>query len=244
MKKILYILTALLTLIQAQNTKAQTVIPGNDFEKWENMFVELPEGWLTSTLVDPLSEVKSATKSTDAYNGKYALRLETIESEFEGQRSIMPGFAISGKMSFTEHEMGFPCNTRPEKLSFYYKYAPVFNDTMVVYIELRKTDPEYGPVVIGNGIFLGSDTKNAYTKGELDIYYDSNEMPDTAMIVIFSGTDTINAGSVLLIDYFQLDFHLSTAVEKPEMKNNLGLGNVYPQPAKDMVNFPVTLSAP
>lgn len=241
MKKLLYIFTALFTCLQIQNTNAQTIIPGNDFEKWENMFVELPEGWLTSTLVDPFSEVKSASKSTDAYSGKYALRLETIESEYEGERSILPGFAISGKINFTENEMGFPCNFRPERLSFFYKYAPVFKDTMVVYIELRKTDPEYGPQIIGNGIFLGTDTKNTYTEGVLDIYYDSNETPDSAMIVIFSGTDTINAGSVLLIDHLQLDYHLGTAGRTPDMQKNFGLGNIYPQPAKDVVNFPLTL---
>lgn len=243
MKKLLYFFTGLLFYIHPQTSVAQTVIPGNDFEKWDNMFVELPEGWLTSTVVDPFSERKSAARTTDAYNGKYALRLETVESEYDGEKSILQGFAISGKLGFSDYALGFPCNTRPDRLSFYYKYAPVYNDTMMVSIILQKTEPDGAVKMIGGGYFMSHEKVDRYTLGEADIFYDTEEMPDTAMIVIFSGVDTLHAGSVLFVDYLHLDFHLGDGKKISRPDNIFNLGNIYPQPAADIVNFPLELSS-
>jgi hypothetical protein len=239
MRKLLYTTLAAAFIFFQFHTAAtaQVTIPGNDFEKWQTTIVSQPEGWLTSSLSDPFAEKKSVTKTNDAYHGNSAIRLETIETEYQGQATIMQGFAISGKMDFSGYSIGFPCSKRPRRLSFYYKYAPTFHDSMVVSILLQKSNGSGEPTIIGMGAFLSGQTTTEYTYGTINIEYESEEMPDTALIGIFSGIDTLNAGSVLIIDY--LNFEQEADIQQVETPKTLLVGNIFPQPANNHINIPL-----
>ncbi|RYD77274.1 MAG: T9SS type A sorting domain-containing protein [Sphingobacteriales bacterium] len=231
MKKLFYFFALSFFLLSGYSASAQA-IPGNDFEQW---LLGQPSSWLTSSLADS----KSAQKTNDAYHGQSAIRLETVENvSEEGDTAIMPGFAYSGTIGFNDITLGFPFAARPKSLSFYFKYLPVDQDSMVVAVVLRKTGGEFGPETVGSAFYKGSGKKETYTYGKTDIIYESNDMPDTAMIFIFSGTDTVQAGSVLFLDY--LNFEYNTSVNYTSRENALTLHNIYPQPAVNKINFPVS----
>ena len=86
MKQLLLHLGILLLI--SYNTQAQNLVNG-EFEEWDDLaggFYTQPAGWSSLNVLALLSAPQTVTKTTDAFEGSFAARLET--KTFSGNPSF------------------------------------------------------------------------------------------------------------------------------------------------------------
>ena len=106
-------------------------IPNGGFENWGiRILYEEPDYWITGNMLAFLFDQTVALKTTDSYNGEYALRLETRVTD-----ETIPGYAFSnGQITEGNIDEGFqftggiPVTGTPTMLSGYFKYSIAFPD--------------------------------------------------------------------------------------------------------------------
>jgi hypothetical protein len=101
--------------------------PNTDFENWTTVESLEPDNWWTPNFA-LINQTPCVTQSTDAYSGNYALRIENVLSA--GLDTI--GFASNGYFINEDFAGGMPVLQNPVKVTGYYKYNPVGNDTALV----------------------------------------------------------------------------------------------------------------
>lgn len=245
MKKLLIFCLSLfiITAVSAQQ------IPNGSFENWTNPNTSLePVDWLTVNFFTANYPTYGSLRSTDAYDGQFALELKS------GIFDLTPGgfpiidtsaIAILGTPSGPNSPpAGIPFTFRPQKLSFYYKYLPANNnqgavDTARVYVRFTKLGNN-----IGEGIFnIYGNEVSSYTFHEIDINWYTNDMPDTMLMDLTSSIVGINynsepntpnslIGNTLLIDKLLFDY--SVGIDDIAYSNKF---TVYPNPANDIVTL-------
>lgn len=113
---------------------------------------------------------------------------------------------------------GRPFSSRPEQLSFWYKYAPCESDSFKAYIAVRN-----GDTVIGEGTLTSSASVSSWVQAVVDITYSRTDLKaDTIYVEFVSGSDTgkwqygvdivyggertanVHGGSTLTIDDIEL----------------------------------------
>ena len=131
MKK--FTILILLLAFSLTNITAQE-INNNDLENWlSEGDYEIPEGWETSNEASA-SVTLTVEKTTDAYSGNYAARLES--ASIVG--FVSPAFITTARFEFdlwtqsAELFGGSYFPYRPEKISGYYKYTPATADDHAV----------------------------------------------------------------------------------------------------------------
>ena len=77
-------------------------------------------------------------------------------------------------------------SSRPEQLSFWYKYAPCESDSFKAYIAVRN-----GDTVIGEGTLTSSTSVSSWVQAVVDITYSRTDLKaDTIYVEFVSGSDT------------------------------------------------------
>jgi len=188
-------------------------LPNKSFDNWTMISTENPNGWNTSNLFSAISYgTPSATKSSDKHSGNSALSLETVETSFFGGIDTL-GYVTNGNLfELGGPEGGTSINFQPKRFSFWYKYAPVGNDTALALAGFTRYN-------IGSGqtdslletpdIKLSS--KSSYTKYEYFFNWTGiPQIPDTMLIAFASSNfeeegNYKGIGSTLLIDDVVLD---------------------------------------
>lgn len=245
MKKTLFIVT-ILVFVFSFHSKAQ---PNGGFENWspEGSY-EIPDGWQTFNFLsllnppNPISTFKAS--GNDKHSGNYALRLKTVHlnnnpiPDVLGDTvgGIFTGKAIPSPFSYY---YGFPYTGRPEKIEFWCKYSAIGNDTAGMLIYLRKWN---NVTNIRDTIALGTINISSSTEFELfqiDITYNSLELPDTAIIIFGSSKDgtTARVGSTLYLD----DVTFTGWVGIDENNHYAGKVKLFPNPATDVLNIMATI---
>jgi hypothetical protein len=224
-------------------------IPNCDFEEWEDKSYSEPSDWLTGNLFTYLfGGDTSATRTTDAYAGDYALRLENVTTQFPtsaGFADANLGYMIpyAEGYNFYESIPSFPIDFNPTSLTGYYKFTPAVDDTALIHVVL--TDTEENTYEMNQLLFEQAD----YTSFTLDFDYPYNVVINEISIV--AGTsqhiDPINddpslsePGSVLFLDELELlqptcsDPFTITVVQEPSCENDTiildagdGWGSIY-----------------
>ncbi len=190
--------------------EAQTQLPNNDFETWEDNYNAAP--WRSVGITAGSYSIYSAEKTNDAYQGSAAAKLKT--QSFYGQ--IIPGYFSLGNFDFETltPSGGIAFADRPTGISLYYKYLPQQTDTMVIYGILTKWDAENAKTdTVGLTGFISEKTINAYTKLQLPFIYFSELTPDTLNIGMLSSALTPQEGSELYADSLTMlygEVHSST----------------------------------
>lgn len=215
-----------------------TAQPNGGFENWTNEFgYENPDDWQTLnflSLSNPPSEL-SAFKAvgSDKHSGNYALKLKTIlvdDDQFPALLGDSVGGAFTGKINFSPffYKFGYPYTGRPEKIQFWAKYQPVGNDTAAVAVMLRKLNGTLHDTVAFGVMKIAPSP--VYTFYQLNLEYNFDILPDTAIIAFYPSGDTSFAriNSTLFID----DVLFTGWVGIDESKG-LGALKIAPNPAKD-----------
>ena len=220
--------------IQFTNVNGQ--LPNGDFESWSPVQFEEPYDWETPNFVGIYTGVYSVKKSTDSYDGQYAISVENI---------LMPygdtiGYITNGKINgIGEPEGGCAVNQNIEKVRFYYKYFPKGLDTAVVAVISFRYDPILQKSVKLDSTIIKLPPTNTYAFIEIPMNYNSWSYIDTVNITFLAGNIDINmnsianSGSVLIVDKVEMTY-LPLAVS--EVENSINC-NVVPNPASDIITI-------
>jgi hypothetical protein len=212
--------------------------PNSGFENWAQDFsAESPVGWQTlnfltfTTPPNPVSVTK--VSGIDKHSGNYALRLKTVYINNNLAPQILDdtmGAIFTGVVNISPayYRYGFPYNSRPAKLTVWHKYLPVGADEAGIRVIMTKWNGiKRDTIVLSEKAMTEQDS---YSLFEMDIDYLTNDVPDTATILIGSSRhrDVARVGSVLYID----DIAFTGYVGEKEIKS-FDKVKVFPNPARD-----------
>lgn len=216
--------------------------PNGGFEDWtsESLY-ENPDGWQTLNFLsllsppNPVSVFKAI--GIDKRSGNYALKLKTIFVNNNPNPSLIADTSsaiYNGKINFSPFSFsyGFPYTGRPEKLEFWYKYAPIGSDTARAMLMLRKWNGVIHDTIAYGRIKLLTTT--SYMSCQVPLVYLSTGQPDSVTIFFASSLDSsARVGSTLFID----DVALTGWVGMDEQNGLTGKVKVFPNPGRDNVNI-------
>lgn len=172
-------------------------IPDGGFENWSTMSsFESLANWDCKSALDFVNSGLSSPihKSTDKYEGQYALKMVTTAGNQPGWffTGINNGNWDNTLMKFTS---GFSFSNQTDTLIGWYKYSPNGSDTGQVNIEFRKAG-------VACGMYSTWLTaQSSYTRFEIP--FSLSQAPDTAVITINSSSwpfTYADTGSALIID--------------------------------------------
>jgi len=221
-----------------QFTGASAPYPNGDFEQWNEYSAEEPDDWFSSNVFSIAAGGTAVTKTEDSYEGNYAVRIENTLTLWDDTL----GFITNGHFGEDGPFGGMPVDSIPDKLSGYYKYVPVGNDTAMAGISLFYYNENSGITeLLAENIISLLPTDN-YTYFEIPVDYFSLPEPDTANFAFAAGnvdndSAYVGLGSVLYIDALEITY-------KPHIvgiDNNITETNhkVYPNPASEKLFFEV-----
>ena len=221
-------------------------IPNHDFETVEVESVEVPEAWST---VDIFTQIlggpASTTKSTDAFEGNFSLRLETIAYGDTASLDTI-GFITNGTFGDDGPSEGQPYTgpMPPTNLAGFYKYEPVGTDTagaLAIFTRYDTALQKRDTLALSIIKLAPVDTFD-YFEIPVDTFTFSLS-PDTFMVAFVSSSfndstimlsnGTIGIGSALYLD--ALGFNQVDAIE-PEALEKLELV-ISPNPASDQLSL-------
>jgi hypothetical protein len=172
--------------------QAQTQIPNGNFENWTDQYNAV--GW------NSINElIHSAVRTPDSNTGGYAASL-TTNSIFI---SNIPGLVTLGIIDIENYTVtgGIPFTDRPTGISYYFKYAPVSNDTSYMLAVLTKWNTiNLETDTIGMTAYFTNYSIQTYTKVAVPFVYVSGENPDTLNVIFLSSGFEGHAGSNLKVD--------------------------------------------
>ncbi len=207
-------------------------IPNAGLEHWSNFSYEDPSDWWTTNLFQVLGgQSPSIVKTTDAHSGNFALSLTSGTIDAFGGDTLT--LLTNGSFGINGPEGGDAYSDRPVKLSGYYKYTPVANDSALVLMRLSKWNTANNMQDSIGGVVATLGPASSYTKFSLDIGYNLSYNPDT-VILAFAASDYIDInniyhpGSELILD--DLAFEFPNGVSLP-VKEALSGTIVYPNPS-------------
>jgi len=192
-------------------------IPNGGFESWQTIDpfgIEEPDNWFTSNFYCVgLGIPGNATKSTEAYSGSLALKLEAV---LDNQNIPVDGTAACfGKLT-----------SNPQKLKGFYKTQLIDDDVSGISFFIY----DVNKMAIGGGE-VNFDQSNNYQYFEADLeYFMPDLLADTFTLTVY--TDVMaepSAGTSVWID--DLSFELISGVDIPLFSSFKT--RVYPIPSTD-----------
>lgn len=244
MKKI-YTLIALFTGILAAN--AQT-IPNSGFENWSVQQgvggnFDVATDWASVNYLNLLAtQPPSIFKETQSvHGGTAACKISTVKLVSNPYPLLLKdtmGATFTGQIGITGVRLGFPCLTKPAQLTFYAKYAPVGIDTAYGLVFITKRTGS-NVDTLGTGYVSINGAVANYTQYVATILYNQQFIsltPDTAMVFFSSSGNRPKIGSTLWVDDAAFAGTFSS-IDEGGVSSGV---SVFPNPAKDQVNFVAT----
>jgi hypothetical protein len=204
------------------NSTPTTALPDSGFEMWSVVSTEIPNDWYTTNEMFAGIGLETATKTTDANSGTYALQLTTLQLP-QGNEDTLRGFVSIGAIDFDNWMnpfSGVPYNASPTAFSGSYKYNGSNGDEAVISLSL---------FTMGSEIFNVNKLINMNTSGYIDFTETLSYVgtPDEMRLVLYSGN---NPGSLLKVDNLSLSGGNVGLDEFAKMNITL-----YPNPVKDQL---------
>lgn len=194
----------------------QPALLNGDFELWDINTMYTPADWLLAG--------DSAMRTTDAYQGQYAVHLENF---IYGNGNSSPSYLTNGYFVQNGPPMGgFPYTQQVDTLSGYYKFSGNTGDT--AFILAVFTGPNTGDTA---AVATFMTTAATYTM--FQIPFSVPFVPDSVAITIASDINNPpapqNIGNVLIVDEVQFSSQpLTTGI--PINWQNIANVVVYPNP--------------
>jgi hypothetical protein len=202
--------------------------PSTDFESWNAIESEEPDNWSTPNFV-LLNQTPCVTKSTDAFDGQFAMKIETIVSTYADTL----GFATNGYFA-SPFAGGMAVTQNPQLITGYYKYNSVGPDTALVGVFVTKYDPILGQTVRLDSMLIYLLPTNSYQPFIVPLFYNSFPLADTLNITFASSNfennnNFVGIGSVLLVDNIEVAYN---SVSSGAFESTKTL-DVFPNPANN-----------
>lgn len=190
------------------NSFAQ-LIPNSSFETWSG---GEPDSWNTTNQNIPgfgtFTTVSKETTTPQQGSSSAKLSVVTKIIPFVETSLTLPGVLTLGKLNIDPIAQtasvsgGYPFTGMPEKLTGYFKYQPVKNDTCIMGWGLTKWNNGVRDTV-GYGAIDTMGTFNSWTYFEIKLRYKKIEAPDTLNILFLNSNplDKIDhTGTAMWID--------------------------------------------
>ena len=212
--------------------------PGNitfqnsNFESWLTTTIESPESWFNFKYIgiDTIHPDTNHMVSKVYFNAPddYAVQIRNI---FWSQGNMVGAGELALHNGILDNKKGgFPIRGKHLTLNGYYKYFPAKDDSMLIDIHVLK-----GSVAVGSGSMTQKDTVSIFTPFSIPILYDSSGIiPDSADIIIRSGSRNALFGSTLIVDKLSFDGFVSGIKNNPDVLELDGM-KVYPNPARNVL---------
>jgi hypothetical protein len=162
------------------------------------------------------------TRTTDAYSGGYAVKLQTLEIF----NTKVPGIISLGKITIGNVQGSIYFPYKPDKLIGMYKH-PTDKDASLISVFFLKNDGNKVDT-IGKGSFIPEGNVNEYEQFEIDIVYKSTVVPDSMNIILISDSEVAN--STFYIDNLEFIYNTINVHKIQESKVE-----VYPNPANSFI---------
>ncbi len=202
--------------------------PNHSFENWDERSIDFPDDFDTTLKWDTNTSPLSVEKTTDATDGNYAIKLNTVISQY--QDTIIGAFTngIIGDWPFSG---GIAIGETPVEVSWDYK---------VHVAGFRDFDPRIAIVFKQNGQEIAnigqSYTQSVNTYQYTTLPINLNTTPDTLQVVAFSGG---YPGNSLWVDNIVLTY-TSGITENLNIKRSVA----FPVPAQNYLNFKIEALKP
>jgi hypothetical protein len=187
-------------------------VPNAGFEYCKTIQFEEADGWYSMNYAAIGGLM--AQKTTDSHQGLYAMQLKTMKTHFYDTL----GFITNGKFGDHGPEGGLRVYQNADKVSGYYKYNPVGNDTALAGVMTWRYDHALDEMLIVEENISPLPQAISYTYFEIDLAYNDWPLVDTVTIAFASSNmegDYIGLGSELFLDDINIDLlPLGTGVNK------------------------------
>ncbi len=210
-----------------------TNIPNPGFESWVATTFEEPDDWFAYSFINMYLANPVVEKTTDAYSGSYAIKVKT---------QILDGDTLG---FFSNDDIrdnwygGQPVSGNPFKLTGYYKYTPVGNDTAIVGLQTNRWDATQNQEILVEESLTKLPAAATFTPFEVTLSYNNWPRVDTLQIAFASsnlvnGQANVQAGSTLIVDSLNL-LYFPVGIEEQQISgNNI---RIFPIPADKEINF-------
>ncbi len=205
MKNIIYLSLLILSIFLSSNMFSQDVqVPNGGFENWNsNILFYNPTGFYTSNNDASNLSFINVSKSTDKYQGTYAVKIETKGTiDF-----INPGSIVSGEpnpiLGDDPYIGGFPFSYIPDSITGYFKYNLTGNDSAIIFV-IFKNNGQY--INTNYDVFKIYGIQETYKKLSFKIS-NLSETPDSVIIGIMSSNPngaSNNPGNWIIADNISL----------------------------------------
>ncbi|MFH1005130.1 MAG: T9SS type A sorting domain-containing protein [Bacteroidota bacterium] len=222
--------TLYLDELSFKDSTAIIAIPNGDFELWKDIASEEPDNWVSMNQWGMSNSNHSATKTTDSYDGTYALKLKNIVV-FDDTMGVI----TNGIFGEDGPEGGMLVSLNPEKVTGYYKYIPVGPDTALAAVFSFRYDNNLHKTIKLDSTLIKLTGTTTYTYFEVPLAYNNFPYTDTVNVCFASGncekdSNYVGLGSTLYIDKLNITYK---PVGITENAFNTDKFVVYPNPAND-----------
>lgn len=233
--KTLLLAVATLFLSHLSIAQQDTVLNGG-FEAWgSNPFYDEADNWTTLNPLTQALGAELAFKATGAgefNSGLAAMKLVTTSIPVIG---VTPSILTNGAVNSATQtvEGGSEFTDRPLTFNFSYRFDSVNNDSSLFSVTFSRWNATMGMTeVVGSANATMGGTAGAWVNAQFSIDYQSQEQPDSVLILFASGDD-INpaAGSALFIDDLFYGYTPAGIAEETVVSAQL-----YPNPVNDVVS--------
>lgn len=228
---------------------AQTTLDNLDLENWaesNSERYEEPDGpWATANFAVDLEPLPPPTnpveKTTDAYSGQYAAKMEslTIFFTFTSGALWTGDFQLDIANPTDSPKFGVPFTGTPERFQCHYKYLPMNGDSMDIYSTLFKWNTSTNQRdTIAHCQLRSTQTVSNYTLLDMEFDYKmENVEPDTIQVVFTSSAAGFN---------FEGELNSQLYVDEVKLVNSVGIIDVlspeiavetYPNPATEQITL-------
>jgi phosphodiesterase/alkaline phosphatase D-like protein len=207
-------------------------IYNHDLENWFNYPLKTLTGWnyLRHALINPGNMSGSATVLQNYYSqpSDYAVELKNVRAF--GQFKM--GEINNNNGGVGDKSGGFPVYTRHQTLNGFYKWLPDNGDTMSIDLVMLKNGQ-----VIGDGRINQAAAVTQFTPFTIPVnYYQTNIVPDTALINIRACAMSCLGESRLIVDKLSFDGFSDVPQDFSFSESPVGLLRAYPNPTNGRLN--------
>ncbi len=208
-------------------------IPNAGFESWETLLgttTKTPSGFISSNYAvydggeASVFQIAGVSGKGASLHTQMMIDPDTEDTTYEG------GFLMSGDLDIWSGTLNekFPVSGKPLFLKGHYDYQPAGDDEFAITLVLYKDG-----VMIGTADLAGTAATNGYQAFSVAVDYTQNVTPDSASLTILSSVNATQAGTILNVDEFSLDYGTPNGVETA-LSADL---SAYPNPANGQVNI-------